>query len=35
MQDISLKMILLMLLAGAGLLHWVDFLLGVFLPPAL
>ena len=35
MQDISLKMIFLMLLAGAGLLHWVDFLLGVFLPPAL
>lgn len=35
MQELSLKLIILMLLAGAGLLHWVDFILGVLYPPTL
>jgi hypothetical protein len=35
MNDLSLKIIIIIMLAGAGLMHWVDFLLGIFYPPAL
>ena len=35
MEKVSLRDVLIIMLAGAGLLHWVDFLMGVFIPPAL
>jgi hypothetical protein len=34
MEKVSMRDVIIMLLAGAGLLHWVDFILGVIYPAA-
>ena len=32
MNDLTWKIIIILLLAGAGLMHWVDFIMGVLYP---